>query len=201
MSRFPPAPLLVLVLLFGVGCAAVRPEAPTLFDLGVPTAHQPRATLAGLPPIRVAEVAMPSWLDTPLMYFRLDYANQQQPRPYATSRWAMAPGQMLTQRLRQRIAQAGGIALTASDGAFDAPLLRVQVDDFSQHFRAPQTSSARLALRATLFRGRHVIAQRSFTLEQDAPSADAGGGAAALAAAADAAMDEITDWLGGLPLK
>lgn len=195
-------PLLLLCCALALsGCAAVRPEAPSLFDLGAWRPATADKRLGGLPPIRVAEVAVPGWLDTPLMYFRLDYANQQQPRPYASSRWAMPPGQMLTQLTRLRIAQAGGIPLSASDGAFDAPLLRIHVDDFSQHFSAPDQSSARFALRATVFRGRAVVAQRSFALEQPASSPDAAGGAEALAAAADLAFDQMTAWLAGLNLK
>jgi cholesterol transport system auxiliary component len=192
--------LTLLAALTLAGCTAIRADAPTLFDLGSARAGSQQTPLAGQT-ISVAEVRVPAWLDTQLMYYRLEYAQRQQSRPYAASRWSMAPGELLTQRARQRIAQAGAIVLSASDGARRMPTLGIQLDDFSQHFPAPGISMGRVSLRATAFRGREVIGQRSFEQEASAPSADAAGGAQALAQASDAALSELIAWLASLPLQ
>jgi cholesterol transport system auxiliary component len=135
------------------------------------------------------------------MFFRLNYANEQQPRPYAGSRWSMPPGQLFTQRLKSRIGQAGGTVLPASAGAADMPLLRIEVDDFTQFFDNPAQSSGRIALRASLMQGRRLIAQKTFVGQAPALTADASGGARALAEASDAIITEMMVWLAGLPLK
>lgn len=182
-------------------CSVIYAEAPALYDLGPMRNTASGPTLAERTPISVAEVTAPAWLESESMFFRLGYANQQQPRTYVNSRWAMPPGQLLAQQVKLRIAQAGGIALAAADGATGIPVLRIQVDDFSQHFTAPSASEARVALRATVFQGRKVLAQRSFVRAAPAPSADAGGGAQALAAASDAALSDLIGWLAALDLQ
>ncbi|HJW55353.1 MAG TPA: ABC-type transport auxiliary lipoprotein family protein [Burkholderiaceae bacterium] len=184
------------------GCAIQRPESATLYDLGPARPMTAAPSLAtSLPAISMADVAAPGWLDRPLMFYRLDYQNDQQPRTYAQSRWLTPPTQMLTQRVKMRIAQAGGVVLPASDGAANMPLLRIEADDFMQVFDAPGHSVGRVALRASLFKGRALVAQRSFRSQVPASQADAGGGARALAAASDAAIAELMQWLATLPLK
>jgi len=182
------------------GCTAIQGRNPELFDLGIQreAAALPAGLLAGRT-VSVAEVDASAWLDSERMYYRLDYANAQQPRPYALSRWSMAPGQLLAQRARQDIAQAGGIALTAADAAPGVPALRIQLDDFSQHFSAPGASTGRVALRATLFERRRVVAQRSFVREVPATAPNAAGGAQALAQASDAVLVDLLTWLAALP--
>lgn len=173
----------------------------TLYDLGPLHAQPVRTGLPPLPAVSIAAVQVPVWLDSSMIFYRLHYANAQQPRPYAQARWTMTPAQLLTQHLKARVVQAGGVALAASDGAIDVPVLRIEADDFTQHFTAPAESAGQVALRASLFRGRALVAQKSFIRRAPAPSADAGGGAAALAAASDAAIADIIQWLQGLPLK
>lgn len=182
------------------GCAIGNAESATLYDLG-PLYTRQAVALPALPPISIAETRVPAWLDSSMMYFRLNYANSQQPRPYAQARWSMPPAQMLTQHLKARIAQAGGVALTAPDGSMGVPLLRIEADDFTQNFDAPGQSTGQVALRASVFRDRTLIAQKSFIRQAPAPSADAAGGANALAAASDATIADIIVWLGSLPLK
>lgn len=189
--------LMIATLAMLAACAVVQGEAPTLFDLGPHRDTRTDATLQGKA-VSVADIRVPAWLDSELMYFRLNYAQRQQPRPYATTRWTMTPGQLLSQRVNQRIAAAGGIALSAADGASHAPTLRIALDDFSQHFTAPGASVGRVSLRATLFDGRKVIGQRTFNQEVAAPSADAAGGAQALAAATDAVLSDLIAWLSSL---
>jgi cholesterol transport system auxiliary component len=184
------------------GCAVGgKSDSATLYDLGPLKTQQANQTLPALPPISIAAVQVPVWLDSSMMFYRLHYANAQQPRPYAQARWTMTPAQLLTQHLKARIAQAGGIALAAADGAVDVPILRIEADDFSQHFASPLESTGQVALRASLYRGRSLLAQRSFVRQSSAGSADAAGGAAALALASDATIADIILWLHGLSLK
>lgn len=201
-------PAIALLTACGIllpGCSAIgRPEAAALYDLGPLHTRQDQtasAALPALPPISIAGVQVPVWLDTSMMFYRLHYANSQQPRPYSQARWTMTPAQLLTQQLKSRIAQAGGAALSASDGAVGVPVLRIEADDFTQHFDSPGQSTGRIALRASVYRGRTLVAQRSFVQQAPSPSADAAGGAAALAAASDAVIADIILWLSGLPLK
>lgn len=181
-----------------IGCALQRPESATLYDLG--PAH-PIAAAPSLPAMSVADVAAPSWLDRPLMFYRLNYQNDQQPHAYARSRWVMPPAQMITQRVKMRLAQAGGTVLPASDGALNMPLLRIEADEFMQVFDAPGHSVGRVSLRASLFKGRLLIAQKSFSSQVPAANADAGGGARALAAASDAAIADMMQWLNTVQQK
>ena len=66
-----------------------------------------QTTAAPLPVLVIADVNGPSWLDSQRMYYRLLYADAQQSRPYAYNRWNTPPLQLLSQRLKTRIAQGG----------------------------------------------------------------------------------------------
>ncbi|WP_211461561.1 ABC-type transport auxiliary lipoprotein family protein [Collimonas silvisoli] len=174
------------------GCAS-RIEAPTQYDLGQLPATA--AAAAALPAISLADVNSPAWLDNNMMFFRLAYANQLQPRPYASSRWTMPPAQLFQQRLKSRLAQAGGTVLAMSDAALNIPLLRIDMDDFTQTFDTPSHSLATLQVRASLFNGRVLLAQKSFSRQATAPSADAAGAASAFVAANDGVIDDLMSWL------
>ncbi len=200
MKKFTRLLLILLGCALAAGCAT-RPEPGALYDFGPLRANDPNSSQAGgLPPLSVAEINAPAWLDSQQMYFRLGYANQQQTRPYANSRWSMPPAQLFSQRLKARIAQAGGVVLSAADGAAGLPLLRLDADDMMQNFDSASHSTVQLSLRATVLSGRSPLAQKSFSRQALAPSADAAGGAAAMAAASDALIDDMLLWLADLPL-
>jgi len=91
--------------------------------------------------------------------------------------------------------------LPASDGAINIPLLRIEADDFTQVFDNSAHSSARVAMRASVFQGRALVAQKTFIRQSPAPTPDASGGVRALADASDAMITEMMSWLAGLPLK
>jgi cholesterol transport system auxiliary component len=78
-------------------------------------------------------------------------------------------------------------------------VLRIDLEEFSQLFESQAQSWGLLRLRATLMdntlAGEKLIAQRSFVVRQAAPTPDAPGGVRALAAATDAAAEEIRQWL------
>ena len=182
-----------LAIALVAGCAS-KIDAPTQYDLGLlPPAAA--TTAPSLPAVSLADVNAPAWLDNNMIYFRLAYANQLQPRPYAGSRWTMPPAQLFQQRLKSRLAQAGGTVLAMSDAALNIPLLRIDMDDFTQTFDTPSHSLATLQVRASLFNGRTLLAQKSFSRQAPTPSADAAGAASAFVAANDGVIDDLMGWL------
>lgn len=192
---------LAAALLLG-GCAS-RGPLPTYYDFGPPASPVAVATPAaipGLPVLVIADANGPSWLDNQRMYYRLLYADAQQSRPYAYNRWNTPPLQLLSQRLKSRIAQGGVKVLATTDAAAGIPLLRIDVDDFSQNFDTEKQSSGQVTLRASLFRGHQLVDQKTFSRNSRAGSADAQGGAQALAAASDAIAADLLAWLGTLNL-
>ena len=205
-TRFP---LLLAACILGAsvvaGCAGNHGAAVTTYDLGAlsapPTVTRSDAVPPRIAPITVADVTTAPWLDSQMMYYRLSYENDQQPRAYAVSRWSMPPPQLLGQRIKARLAQTGGAVLSGADGAVNIALLRVEADDFSQRFSTPAQSDVHVAVRASVFNGRTLVAQKSFEQQRPAPTADAGGGASALAAATDAMIVDLMAWLATLPEK
>ncbi|MET3134468.1 cholesterol transport system auxiliary component [Oxalobacteraceae bacterium GrIS 1.11] len=185
------------------GCAGKGP-LPTLYDFGpLPAAAAsgaaaPNGTPA-LAALAIADASGPSWLDSQRMYYRLLYADAQQSRPYAQNHWNTAPLQLFSQRLRSRIAQSGTKVLAPTDAALGVLLLRVEVEDFSQNFDTPTSSSGQVTARASAFRSHRLIDQKTFSRSAPAVSADAPGGAKALAAASDTLAADIIAWLATLP--
>lgn len=191
---------LLLACAFFSGCTSMKKPQPGLFDLGLapPTAALP--AVPALPPLALADIDTPEWLDSPAIFYRLNYASQHQPRPYANSRWSMPPAQLFAQRLKARIVQGGGTLLSASDGAAGVPVLRLETEEFSQVFSSAGQSEGLVAMRLSVLDGRRLLGQKSFLRRAPAPSADVEGGVAALAAASDAVMTDMLQWLAGLGL-
>jgi cholesterol transport system auxiliary component len=182
------------------GCASESPSSVALYDLG-PLRTTTSMPSAPLPAISVADIQAPAWMDSRLMFYRLSYSNNLQPRPYSASKWTMPPAQLFAQRLKSGLARAGGVVVSASDGAINLPILHLEADDFSQMFESAGQSTVQVAIRASLFDGRVLRAQKLFVKQLPAASADAQGGAAALAAASDAIINEVGAWLATLPPK
>ncbi|MES2831965.1 MAG: ABC-type transport auxiliary lipoprotein family protein [Pseudomonadota bacterium] len=184
-------------------CGTTGTKQLTTYDLGplAPPSALPPSSATVVQPLTVAEVTSASWLDSQLMLYRLDYANQLQPRPYAASRWSMPPPQLLGQRIKARLAQNGGVVLSGTDGAVDVPLLRVEAVDFSQRFGSPTQSEVYVGLRATVLNGRILVAQKSFDRRKPALTPDAAGAAQALAETTDLVIADMMLWLAALPVK
>lgn len=180
------------------GCASKGPQ-PTAFDFGPLGPPQQAAGAAALPAIVVADVSGPAALDSQRMFYRLMYADARQSRPYAYNTWAATPLQLMSQRLKSRIAQSGVKVVSTTDSAGGLPLLRLEADEFSQNFDSATQSSASITLRASVFRNHKLVDQRTFTRTARAPSADAAGGASALAEGTDAIAADILSWLASLP--
>ena len=190
--------LLALLSVLMTGCAT-RAAPVNLYDFGPLNATRAASAATAPAALSIAPVQAPAALNNQLMLYRLAYVNDLQPRSYAGSRWSMPPAQLLEQRIKARLAQAGTVVLSGSEGANTLPVLRIEVDELMQNFSSPQHSQAQLALRATLFNGRTLLAQKSFR-QHAAASADAAGGARAMADASDALIGELIAWLADLPL-
>jgi cholesterol transport system auxiliary component len=210
------APVLALRAVLGAaallgalaGCSALpdKPTRPVTYDFGPGVvAPQPANRMASLPPLALAEIEAPSVLDGTAMYFRLGYADAQQLRPYGMARWSMSPPQLVMQQMRETLGQRRAL-LTAGEGPAVNRLLgklpnvlRVELEEFSQLFQSPTASTGLVRLRATLVDvtpgGEKLIAQRSVIVQKPASTADAPGGAKALADATASAVEELSQWL------
>lgn len=205
------ASLFVLSLVLALaGCSALpdKPVRQTMYDFGPasPATGAASAPAAGggaalvLPDVEVDGV-----LETQAMLYRLGYEDAHQLRPYAYARWSASPAQLVWQRLRdvlgrdRPVLDSGSAAALARRGTAAPLSLRVQLEEFSQLFASAAESRGVLRLRCTLLEntnaGQRLVAQRSFSVERPAPSADAAGGVRALAAATDAAAQDIAAWL------
>jgi cholesterol transport system auxiliary component len=199
------------------GCSAL-PDKPTranVYDFGPgAVAYLPANRMAPLPTLALDEVQASAALDSTAVLYRLAYADAQALKPYAQARWSMTPAQLLRQRLREHLGLRRAV-LNAGEGSAPAAstatgaaspsqssvpmLLRVELEEFSQLFESATASTGLVRLRATAVQasplGEKLLGQRSFIVQRPAPSADAAGGVRALAAATDAAVQEIDQWL------
>jgi cholesterol transport system auxiliary component len=188
------------------GCATSKggQSGSSTYDFGATPASAlaaGAATAAPLPALVVTDVTGSAALDNERMFYRLNYADALQARSYANSRWSATPLQMVTQRFKTRIAQAGVKVLSTTDASNGVPLLRVEVDDFTHAFDSPAQSHGEVVLRASLFQGHTLVDQKTFSRKTGAASADAAGGARALAASTDAVAADIVAWLATLQLR
>jgi cholesterol transport system auxiliary component len=178
------------------GCASNKTKsANTQFDfgpLGAPAAPLAQAPLSA---VVVMDATGSPTFENERMVYRLNYDDPLQARTYANSRWSANPLLLVTQRIKSRLAQAGIKVLSATDSATDVPSLRIEIDDFSHAFSSTTASEGQLVLRASLFDGHALSGQKTFTRTTPAPSADAAGGARALAGSTDAVAADIIAWL------
>lgn len=180
-------------------CASKGP-APTVYDFGPLTLQA--ATPASVPPalaaMAVADVTGSIALDSNRMFYRLLYADALQTRAYAHNNWSVTPLQLLSQRMKARLAQSGVKVLPSADATPGMPVLRLEADDFSHTFDSTTSSQGQITLRVSLFRNHKLVDQRTFVRSTPAASADAAGGARALAASADAVAADLVAWLATL---
>lgn len=199
-SRLGVAALLGLL----AACSALpeRPVSPAVYDFGpnTPSAATPRsvpADTASPLPLGLAELQASSALDGTAMLYRLAYADPTQLRRYALARWSMPPAQLLRQRLRAGLASRFSVVLP--EQAQVERQLRIEVEEFSQVFDAPERSSALLRVNATLVLvrddGERLLGQRSFTVTQAGAGADAPSGVRAMAEASDSLVRQLEQWL------
>lgn len=197
-------------------CSALpdKPVRPVLYDFGPGAVSAPVAStgLTALPAIALDDITTSGGaLDNTALLYRLAYQDTQQLRPYALARWSNPPAQLVRQRLREHLSlrrpvfnAREGVAInrgqTSSDIKAVLPLrLRLELEEFSHLFTAPDTSVGVIRLRATLVEmtaaGEKFVAQRSVVMQRPAPTSDASGGVHALTEVTDAAIEELDQWL------
>lgn len=190
----------LLALVFAVvlsGCAVGRPApTATTYDFGLNaqpvTVAPPLQGALAIDPVRAADVIA----GTGIVY-RLAYDNAARPEIYSQSRWAATPAELLTQRLQQKLAHVARGGVVQGTSAVQAgTLLRVELEQFSQVFDAPQRARALVQVRASVIdtqRG-SLVAQQDFRAERPtAPNAE--GAVQGLREASDAVLDDIAHWL------
>ena len=203
--RILGVPMLAAALLTA-GCAATpeRPQRATLYDFG-PGPASMAAPMFTQPALVLAELETSSGLESSALLYRLGYADANQLHPYAQSRWSAPPLNLIRQRLRDQLGRdrpvldpSESAALARTGGAVPR-ILRIDVEEFSQLFDSPSQSWGVLRLRASLFEstpaGERLLAQRSFAARQPAQTQNASSGVRALAAATDAAAEDLRQWL------
>jgi cholesterol transport system auxiliary component len=208
-SRFtrlmPALALAGAALLAGCASSSKGPSGNTLYDFGPAAGSAPgsaaSAAAAAVPAVVITDATGNAVYDNERMFYRLNYADPLQARWYANSRWSSTPLQMLTQRLKSRVAQAGVKVLSSTDASNGVPLLRIDLDEFTHSFDSTASSQGQLVLRASLFQGHTLVDQRTFSRKVAATSADAAGGARALAQAADAVAADMIGWLAAQNLR
>ncbi|MGH8806150.1 MAG: ABC-type transport auxiliary lipoprotein family protein [Polaromonas sp.] len=197
------------------GCSLPdKPTRATMYDFGPGLlSTQPATRQASLPPLALDDIGTSGGaLDNMAVLYRLGYADAQQLRPYSQARWSMPPAQLVRQRLREQLSQRravfnarDSVALNRSQNAVLPRLLRLELEEFSHLFTAPDASVGLIRLRATLLEvtpaGEKLVGQRDVVVQRPAASADAPGGVRALTAATDAAIEELDQWLQQTPAR
>jgi cholesterol transport system auxiliary component len=177
-------------------CAAHRPM-PIRYDLDE-SQIRPQSGPRFNTTIAISAIQAPSWLRTTALIYRLDYEASAYPRAYTQSQWIAPPTELLTLRLRQRVAAANdGFTLDRLPRDTAGYRLEVTLEDFTQEFPSPDQSLCAVTLSATVIdgSGMRVLAQKTFRAEQPAPSADAAGAVTGLVTAADADFQQMLGWL------
>ena len=212
LLRLGSASLLALVLSACSGLPTA-PKQPVRYDLGMADLAAPAANAAAPSvapvPLVLAEVQAPGLPEgLTAMFYRLNYSDSQQLRAYQNARWSLPPAQMVEQRLRMRLGLERPV-LSGKDNVRpvvsdkrSVALLRVNVDEFSQVFDSAGSSRSVVRLSASLIgtaesSGNQLLGQKVFTVEVPAATADAAGGAQAMARAVDEAAAQLSRWLQG----
>jgi cholesterol transport system auxiliary component len=191
----------ILAAVMVASCALTAPsqEPPASYDLGPLPSHEPASPALPVT-VLLPDIVAPSWLDSQGIAYRLAYDEPARVRSYAHSRWKAPPAALLSQRMRARFAAATerGV-VTGADGARASYMIRVDLEDFCQTFSAPNASQVTVRARASVvnIRQRKLIAQRVFSVDRTAPSADARGAVTAFAEAGNVLVEELLQWTSG----
>ena len=182
---------LLLVAMLGA-CTGLPKVAPSyaVHDFGGP---DPVAARSLGFPLRNVEVVAAPWLASTAMQYRLAYAQATRRQAYVESRWAAQPAQLVELAVKRAIR-------TGEAGAGGACRLRLELDEFAQVFDSEAVSRGVVEVRAVLLAPRtdQLVASRSFSLVQPAPSADALGGVSALRGGVQQLGSELFGWLDAL---
>jgi cholesterol transport system auxiliary component len=189
--------LALLLALTLAACALERPVSaiPVEYDFGPAPAYiRTNPSIAGI--VLLAPVRAPAWLDTDGIVYRLLYEDAGKPQSYSMSRWAAEPAALIADRLRSRLATVTQGVVAPGFGARSDYTLRIELEDFSQQFKAPGQSGVLLRARASLLssEGRVLLAQRAFEVGRPAEP-NASGAVKALTEATEAFLDEVVTWV------
>jgi cholesterol transport system auxiliary component len=168
---------------------------PAIYDFGPEREKRAgRELIQGV--LLIPSVNAPTWLEGTGIVYRLLYEDGARPRVYSLSRWVAPPADMLTDRVRDRFADVARAVVTSGYGAREDYVLRVELDNFSQQFEAPDRSKVMLRARATLVSGsqRDLLDQREFNIERPAEP-NAAGAVQALGEGANAFIEELVNWV------
>ncbi len=185
---------LALLALSALLTACSTPQPPTpkaVYDFGAFTQASPASAASRSAAITLPEIEAGAGLDSPALLYRLQYANDQQLRPYAQARWSVPPAQLVRARLRDALAVQGPVLSTEGIAPYT---LRVELDEFSQLFASSESSHGLVRLRASLFKGEQLAAQTTVLSRAGAASQDAAGGVRALTAATEDAVRQLAVW-------
>jgi len=192
-----------LAMLLFAGCAATRTQAPVaIYDFGLQRDETNVRVISSQPrlPGRLSVgVTSPIWLDSPAIQYRLAYHDPARSYVYANNRWAAAPGTLLAQRIKSRIAAVSNDGvLSPADRVPASYALQLELEEFAQVFDTTDQSRGLVRMRASLIgrSTRSLLAQRSFSMQQAAPTANAAGAVHALTGASNKLIDDLIDWLG-----
>jgi cholesterol transport system auxiliary component len=176
----------------GIPTISSSPEV-TQYDFGPVPQGSPAQGLRES--LLIYDVSAPAWHDSPFIYYRLAYQLAARPQAYADSRWVGSPAELISGRVRARLAASGkGGIIHPADSTRASYALRIELDEFSQVFDAPGQSRAVVRLRASVLGRNALVAQKSFSAERPAETPDAEGGVRALIGASDAVVDQLVDW-------
>jgi cholesterol transport system auxiliary component len=193
-NRFALLPLACVLLVAACALQAPTSDTPATYDFGPPPSHV-RSNPAIPATLLVTAVRAPSWLDDAGIVYRLLYEDSSRPRVYAMSGWSAPPAALLTDRIYSRFVAASRGVVAPGFSAQSDYAIRVQLEDFSQHFSAQDKSTVSLKARASLLSSaeRRLLAQRDFEFNRPA-APNAAGAVNALTAAVDAFTEELVQW-------
>ena len=175
--------LFFTAVLLLASCASREASPIRTYDLGVDV---PKAQL---PALRSVTVRAPMPFDSVEMYYRLAWRDAAEIAPFANSRWAAPPAELVRRQIVRALPGSAGGACS----------LDVELHDFSQRFSAPEASEARIELRAALVTPERRVAAQTFRVVEGGAGANAASGSGAFGRAAERAVDELSGWIAKQP--
>ena len=159
----------VVLALLLAACTIDRESAvATSYDLGPAPAYK-RSNPALPGTVLIAPVKAPAWLDDAAIIYRLLYDDPMRTHSYGMSKWSAEPASLVTDRLRSRFAALAQGVVAPGYNARSDYTLRVELEDFSQHFTGPSQSHVRMHARATLLDTKAASSSPSASSKWSAP--------------------------------
>lgn len=165
----------------------------------VPAGERAPVAAQGLPSGLQIRVTGAPWINQTGFLYSLDYRAPGTFDNYAHNQWVDRPPVLVEDLMRRAYAAAqatpSGSASAGGGAAAQVAALSVRLVEFAQHYRSQNESEARVAAVVTVSEvnpGR--VRSAMFQASASAPSADAAGGAEAMAQASDRLIEQIFAW-------